>query len=166
MFRQITPSQIPRNVFDLIGKRWFLLTAGAETYNTMTASWGGFVRIWNADCVAVTVRPQRHTFSFMEANDTFTLSFFDELYRPALSFCGSHSGRNCDKASETGLIPVSDDECTYFEQADLVLFCKKIYTSDVRPENFTNRSVVEDFYPASDFHRLYVGKIEKVLFKD
>ena len=40
-FEQKTLSKIQWNPFDMIGKQWYLLTAGGlSDYNTMTASWG------------------------------------------------------------------------------------------------------------------------------
>ena len=40
-FEQKTLSEIQWNPFDMIGKQWYLLTAGGlSDYNTMTASWG------------------------------------------------------------------------------------------------------------------------------
>ena len=38
---------------------------------------------------------------FMEQNDCFSVSFFEESQRAALQFCGTHSGRDYDKAKET-----------------------------------------------------------------
>ena len=43
-FEQKTLSEIQWNPFDMIGKQWYLLTAGGlSDYNTMTASWGFMV---------------------------------------------------------------------------------------------------------------------------
>ena len=71
----------------------------------MTASWGGVGVIWGKDVVTAYIRPQRYTKEFVDANDTFTISFFPEEYRKALSLCGSVSGRDRDKIAEAGLPP-------------------------------------------------------------
>ena len=43
--KTIQPEALQANVFDLIGNRWMLLTAGnSEMANTMTASWGSMGR--------------------------------------------------------------------------------------------------------------------------
>lgn len=40
-FREISAEQLKENTFDMIGKKWMLVTAGnKEKVNTMTASWG------------------------------------------------------------------------------------------------------------------------------
>ena len=110
---KISPEAWVGNPFEAIGKDWFLLTAGTEEsgYNTMTCSWGQMGVLWNKPSVTCYVRHSRHTFGFMEQQDTFTLSFFAQTQRKALSFCGSHSGRDCDKfegkevlRSENGLV--------------------------------------------------------------
>jgi len=91
---KIDPREINQNPFTLIDDDWFLLSAGnLSTFNTMTASWGGMGILWNKPVVFCFVRPQRYTYKFMESNDLFTMSFFDESYRKALSLCGKVSGR-------------------------------------------------------------------------
>ena len=105
-WKQITPEQISGNLFERIGKQWFLLTAGTpENWNTMTCSWGMGGVMWNRPSVTCYVRQSRHTFGFMQQQDMFTISFFPEAERKKLAFCGSHSGRDCDKAKEAGLTP-------------------------------------------------------------
>ena len=160
-FIAVTPENLTENTFELIGKDWMLITAGDEkNYNTMTASWGGMGVLWNEPVSFIFIRPQRYTFEFTEKNGLFTLSFFDETYRSALRFCGSKSGRDCDKAAETGLTPAHEDGLTYFAEAKLVIVCEKLYAQDLSAESFIDKN-----YPNNDFHRMYVGKIVKCLKK-
>ena len=105
-----------------------LITAGnEEKCNTMTASWGGVGIMWGKNAVTTYIRPQRYTKEFVDANDTFTISFFDESYRKALNICGSVSGRDKDKIKEAGLTPYFVDGTAAFEEANLILVCKKMY---------------------------------------
>ena len=77
-FKEITPEQITDNVFKLIGKEWMLIAAGnSDGFNTMTASWGGFGVLWKKNICFCVIRPQRHTFKFIEENQTFSLNFFE-----------------------------------------------------------------------------------------
>jgi len=86
------------NPFTKIGKEWALVTAGnKQKCNTMTVSWGGVGVIWNKNVVYIFVRDSRYTKEFIDNGEFFSLSFFDETYRPALSYCGANSGRNEDK---------------------------------------------------------------------
>lgn len=165
-FFEIKPEDLKDNTFKLIGSDWMLVTAGdLQSYNTMTASWGGLGILWSKKISFCVVRPTRYTYGFIEKSDYYTLSFFDENYREALKFCGSHSGMDCDKASETGLNPVQwKDESVYFAEARLVLVCKKLYYQDIDPGNFLD-PVIDKNYPLKDYHRMYVGEIVQCLAK-
>ncbi len=159
--RKIDPGSIPGNVVRLMGDDWFLLTAGTlRSWNTMTAAWGGLGYLWERPVAFGFVRPQRHTFKFAETNRHFTLCFFDRRYRKALRFCGSHSGRDCDKAEATGLTPRATRRGNvYFAQARLVIECRKIYAQDIDPASFLDRAIERRIYPERDYHRMYVGEI-------
>ncbi len=155
------PSAFNINPFSRIGEEWMLITAGtAQDWNTMTASWGGLGVLWNRNVAFCFVRPTRHTWSFMERESRFSLSFFAEVYRSALEFCGARSGRDTDKASGAGLDPiVFDDGALSFAQAKEVLVCRKLYSQDFDPALFKGTGI-EANYPKKDYHRLYIGEIE------
>ena len=165
-FLSINPTDVTDNVFKLIADDWMLLTAGSsDCFNTMTASWGAMGELWSRKVVFVFVRPQRHTFSFMEESKRFTLSFFPDSCRNVLDFCGSRSGRDVDKVAATGLTVVQPSKDTVaFNEARLVLVCRKIYASDLDPSFFLDDSI-EQCYPESDYHRYYIGEIESVYEK-
>jgi len=166
LFRRADPYTLKENVFKLIDLDWMLVTAGTpERWNTMTASWGGLGVLWNRPVSFVFVRPTRYTYEFMEASERFTLSFFTKTYRKALVFCGSKSGRDYDKARETGLEPVSPFRDTVsFRQARLALVCRKLYTTDLDPRRFLDPKIDEN-YPKQDYHRVYVGEITRCFVK-
>jgi len=154
------PSSIQENTFSLIGDEWMLVTAGdIKSFNTMTASWGGFGILWHKPVVFCFVRPQRYTYEFMERYDHFTLSFFDRKYHDALMYCGSKSGRDVDKIKATDLTPIESEKgCVYFEQAKLVIECRKIYYNDLDPDNFIDKKFLNE-YPSKDYHRMYIGEV-------
>lgn len=156
---RIDVTQIGDNPFKMIGKDWMLITAGdINNYNTMTASWGGVGVLWNKNVVTTYIRPQRYTKEFVDNNDVFTISVFDEKYRNALSFCGTKSGRDFDKAKETGLTPIEIDESVAFLQARLVLVCKKLYVDEIKPQCFLDEKIDEN-YKLKDYHTIYIGEI-------
>lgn len=158
-WKKIEISEISCNPFTAISEDWFLLTAGNEaSYNTMTAAWGGMGMIWNRNTITAYVRSSRHTFSFMEDNELFTVSFFDEDYRKVLQICGTKSGRNCDKAMETGLTPAMLQDSVTFEQAKLVFVCKKMYAQDLDQNQMLDPAAVA-FYEKDAMHRMYIGEI-------
>jgi flavin reductase (DIM6/NTAB) family NADH-FMN oxidoreductase RutF len=164
-FRDVAPDQLTENPFRLIGADWMLITAGSpERFNAMTASWGGQGVLRERKVCYIFSRPTRYTHEFVERAETFTLSFFNENYRKALQFCGTHSGRNTDKMKGTGLTAVTQDGPVYFDEARLVLLCRKIYHQDIDPERFLDPKIVS-LYPQKDYHRMYVGEITKCLVK-
>ena len=166
MWKEISPLELDGNAFKLIGKDWMLITAGnLDSFNTMTASWGGMGEFWNRRVVFTFVRPQRHTFKFIEREEYFTLCFFGEEYRKALSYCGSHSGRDVNKAKETGLTPaISQQGSVYFEEAWLVLECRKAYYQDIDPEKMLYIPP-DEIYALKDYHRMYIGEIVRCMVK-
>ena len=166
MFEKIDPKALDQNVFSLIGDQWMLITAGTKDQcNTMTASWGGLGVLWGKPVATVYIRPQRYTLEFVEREDTFTLCFFGEQYRKALALCGSKSGRDVDKVKECGFTVATAEGAPYFEEADLVLVCKKAYWQDMDPTHFLDGEIDGKWYPQKDYHRIFIGEIETVLKK-
>ena len=160
-FQEIDVTKLEQNPFQLIGKDWALVTAGTpQKYNTMTVSWGNMGDKWNKNIVPAFNRPQRFTHEFLESGDTFTLSFYGEEMRKALSLCGKVSGRDVDKVTEAGLKRVIDGEHIYFEQAKLGFLCNKIYRDQICPEGFL-ADYIADSYPQKDYHDIYMGEILK-----
>jgi len=165
-FKEINPGQIKDNVFKLIGSDWMLITAGTiDFFNMMTASWGGLGVLWNKNVCFCFIRPGRYTYGFMERADHFTLSFFEEKYRNVLDLCGSKSGRDVNKVKATGLTPVKGETgAVHFNEARLVLECKKIYFQDIDPKHFLQNDIAGN-YPQKDYHRMYAGEIVSCLVK-
>lgn len=164
--KEIAIYDVKENTVDLLNNQWGLITAGQEgAYNTMTVSWGALGELWGRDMVTAYIRPQRYTKQFLDDNDYFTLSFYPAEYKKALALCGSKSGRDIDKAKETGLTPVFAEAAPYFEEAKLVLVCKKVAVGTFEPDQFLDEAIMKE-YPAGDFHYIYYGEIEKVLIEE
>ncbi|MCX7007049.1 MAG: flavin reductase [Kiritimatiellaeota bacterium] len=165
-FKELKPAALKDNPFKLIGGDWMLITAGTPArFNTMTESWGGLGVIWDKEVAFAFVRPTRHTFQFVEQSPVFTLSFFAEQYRPALDFCGAHSGRDVNKVAKTGLTPAFDEAGEiYFSEARLVLVCRKLHAQSLDPAGFLDPTITE-FYAQGDYHRLYIGEILRCLVR-
>lgn len=165
-FASIDPKTVDVNFFKAIDKDWMLITAGSEEkLNTMTASWGGTGILWNKNVSYAFIRESRYTREFVDGNDYFSLSFFGGNMKKELGFCGRNSGRDVDKIKETGLTVVSDEAAPYFEQAELVLVCKKLYCQKMDKESLIDKSLADQFYSDNDWHYFYVGEIVKMLKK-
>lgn len=164
-FVDIAPEKLADNTWKLIGSDWMLITAGTpEAFNVMTASWGGLGVLWEKKVCMCVIRPQRHTYKFMENNSNFTLSFFDESHRDTLMYCGTNSGKDTDKIAETGLHPVFGKDGIYYSEARLVIIAKKIYHQDLIPENFLDPEI-HNMYPSKDYHRMYFGEVLRARLK-
>lgn len=167
-FKEIDIKDLPDNIVKLIGDDWMLVTAGSiDSCNMMTASWGGIGNLWNMPVAFIFIRPQRFTYQFTEKEEYFTLTFFEEKDRPILNFCGSTSGKFVNKMKETGLVPLQTElGNVYYKQARVVLECQKVYSDFIDPNGFTNEELPDSVYPKKDFHKMYVGKIIKVMIRE
>jgi len=165
MFQKVDPKSLDFNPFSAIGDQWMLITAGTtERCNTMTASWGGAGILWGAPMAIAYIRPQRYTKRFVDENEYFTLSFFSEDYRPQLSLCGTKSGRDVDKVKECGFtVAAGAGDAPYFEQAELVLVCRKRMVMPMDPAAMPE-DVKAKWYKG-DFHDIYWGEIVEALKK-
>ena len=166
-FRSILPAELSGNAIQRISKQWALASAQKPdgAVNTMTISWGGLGYLWNQPVAFLFVRPQRYTYEFVESADGFSLCFFPEKYRKELQYCGTISGRDEDKIAHCGFTVAHQDGVPYFEEAEAVLICKKIYAQNLTGDCALSELVTNQ-YPTGDYHRMYVGAIQTVLVRD
>jgi flavin reductase (DIM6/NTAB) family NADH-FMN oxidoreductase RutF len=158
---QVDVTKLSVDAVDLWMNQWLVLTAGtADDFNMMTVAWGSIGCMWGKPFVQVVVRPQRHTYGYMEKSDTFTVCAFPEKYRDDLQKLGSTSGRDGDKLAATNLT-VKDSTIAAapsYNEASLVLECRKIYFQDMDPAGFIDDGIDKN-YAAKDYHRIYFGEI-------
>ena len=146
--KKIDIKNLQGNAVSLFDDKWCLITAGnEESYNTMTASWGALGELWNKDVCFIFIRPQRYTKEFVEREEYFTLSFFGEEYKKALTFCGRYSGRDYDKAKETGLTPVAIEDSMTFEESETVILCKISHSMKFLPRASLIRKLTRKTIP-------------------
>ena len=164
--REIRPEELQKNPFQMIGKEWLLVTAEKDgKANTMTASWGGLGILWGSPIAIAYILPQRDTKEFVDREEYFTLSFFGPEYRPQLALCGSKSGRDVDKVAECGFtVATAAGDAPYFEEADMVLVCRKRMAQRMNP-SYIPEDVREKWYPEGDYHTMYIGEIVEALVK-
>ena len=164
IMREIQPTEIKANSIALFDQDWALVTAGVPgDVNTMTISWGSLGELWNKPVVTVYVSSDRFTHEFMERNDHFTVAFFPEECRQALIYLGSHSGRDSDKISESGLtLEFLESGQPSFAEASMVIEARKIYGAPFDKEGFGDVPV--NFYGSRGMgiHSVYIGEIEHV----
>lgn len=166
-FKEIKPEEFDKNPFKLIGKDCMLITAEKDgKVNTMTAAWGGLGVMWRKNVAYVVIRPQRYTREFVDNSDSFSLTFFGGGKKEMLDYLGTTSGRDEDKIEKSNLTVIYDDGIPYFEEAAEVIFCRKLFAQDYRPESFIEKEIIDDCYPGSDFHTLYIAEITKIFTEE
>ena len=162
--KEITMEEVKESVCKLIGKDWMLVAAAdGEKVNAMTASWGGMGVMWGKNVAFLVIRPQRYTKELIDKSDYISLNFYGEEYRKMLNYMGTVSGREEDKIQKSGLHTLFDGQTPYFDEARMVLITKKLYEHPFTPDGFYEKDLIEKWYPADDYHTMYICEIEKVL---
>ena len=150
-------------IFSQFHKKWALVSAGSlEDHNAMTVSWGEMGTLWSIPVITVYVKPCRYTYEFMENNDYFTVSFYDEAYRDALNIMGTLLGKDTDKEKQANLTPVQVGESVSFKEAKKTFLCKKIYYQDLDVSRIPD-NIVQRHYTVEKPHRMYVGEVIDVI---
>lgn len=180
--KEISVKELKDNFFETIGKEWMLVTAGTkESFNLMTASWGGIGWLWNKPVAYVFIRPERYTFEFAENSDTMTLSFLGmgkdarEIYK----ICGSKSGRDINKVEQCGLTIDSEVEGgVAYKQSRLTLVGRKLYADDLKADCFIDTALRDKWYSSSEeakkldsgitngLHKMYVIEIVRAYINE
>lgn len=167
-FKETDPCRLTdANAFRMVGKEWLLITAEHDgVRNAMTASWGFLGNIWNKSAAICFVRPQRFTHTLTEKAGRFSLCFFGDRYRNELGgIFGRLSGKDTDKAAEAGFHYTYLDGVPAFEEASVVLICRKLYSDKIKAEGFIVSELDRQFYPEKDHHTVYILEVEKAFIK-
>jgi len=166
-FQQIKPEDFEHSPFKLIGKEWMLISAAKDgKVNGMTASWGGLGVMWGKNVAFTVIRKSRYTKEFVDSADTFSLTFFDRKeYGKMLSYMGTVSGRDEDKINKSGLTVAYKDATPYFEEANKVILCKKMFCQPLTPDHFLSGSIDAEWYKDKDYHDLYISEVTDILVR-
>ncbi len=138
-----------------------LVTAGRDNVpNVMTIGWGTIGSIWGRPVFMVLVRPSRYSYTRLEETGDFTVNVPPRELAAAVSYCGNVSGRDHDKFQEMKLTPAPSRQVRppIIEQCLIHYECRTLHRNDVVPASLP-QSVLDEYYPHGDFHRLYIGEI-------
>jgi len=158
---EIKADDLKIRITDLWSRQWPVLTAGTmQDFNSMTIGWGSVGVMWRKPFVQVVVRPGRYTYEFMEKYPTFTVCALPERFRDAVKLLGTKSGRDSDKIKDSGLTVLKSNsiDAPAYEEAELILECRKMYWQDMDPGHFLDNEI-DNNYPKKDYHRIYFGEI-------
>ena len=141
-----------------------LTTKNKDKVNSMTISWGALTIIWGKPHFIVFVRGSRYTKQLLDETMEFTININqDNVDNKILTYCGTKSGRDCDKIKDLDLELVEGEKVNApaIKQLPLTLECKVVYKQFHDKDAFLP-SLKEKFYPSgkeSDFHTAYYGEI-------
>ncbi len=164
IFKEIELAELDLNPFSKI-EEWALLTVGdRQQFNMMTITGLMMGQFWLRKTLQVYIHPSRYSYNIMNKGQYFTVSFFPEPCCKALEIAGKLHGDESDKLKETGLTPCFDQNGVYFNEADIVFICRKIFHTDADEELFDDKEVFGKYYrDLKNYHRIFIGEIEKVL---
>jgi len=121
-----------------------------EKLDMVTAAWVGTVNS-EPPMVSVSLRKNRWSHGLITASGEFVVNLPDEKMARALDFCGVRSGRDIDKAKETGLEYMAADRldtAPAVAGAPLSLCCKVCQTLELGS------------------HDMFIGEIVSVMVRD
>ncbi len=175
-FHSIKPAELGENLFQLIGKDWFLMSAEKEgRVNPMTVAWATMGILWQKPVVMCAVRPERFTREFLDASNVFSLTVFDKSWKKMLGYCGTISGRDEDKVAKSGLTVTHQDGVPYFEESRMAFLCRKMCVTPLSEQDFLgDKTFTDKWYGGENhadgtgggYHLLYIAEITDVLIKD
>ena len=166
--REVDVKTLTPSVFSVFGRENALLTAGsAGESNTMTIGWCGLGEIWGLPSCTVYVRPERHTYGFMEREEYFSVSVPPmELHERIRPF-GVQSGRDTDKYAASGLAACwTESGVPYVDGCGLVLVCRKMYAQDMSGEHVLDHTSVDRYYRSGGWHRMYIGEVVEAYLEE
>ena len=165
IFKSISPEEINDNVFTLVGKDFFAITAGKEVhYNSMIGSGGGLGLLFRKPTTWCVIRSDRYTLELMLKEQTYTMSYFPIEYREQMLFLGSKSGRDSDKMKEVELTSVQTPSGDIsFKEARLIFECKLTQITTPHPDDFCTQEakdyINEAYKGVNDYRKYVFGEI-------
>ncbi|MFW6013249.1 MAG: flavin reductase family protein [Candidatus Bipolaricaulota bacterium] len=108
---------------------WIMLVVAVDEKgrpNAMAAGWCMFTSA-SPTMIATSISPNRYTHQLLEDSEDFVLTFPSKAQREAVYFCGTKSGADVDKFSETALetTPAAEVETPLVEDSVACFECRK-----------------------------------------
>ena len=151
-----------KKAIEILARGAFLTTHDGSKANTMTIGWGSFAFDWGMPVFEALVRESRFSKAALDQHDTYTVTFpYCSDMKEALSYCGSKSGRDCDKIEDCGLVLGKSKtvEAPFVSCHGIILECRTVMRLPMNNDS-VSPEILDKWYPSGDLHTLYFGKIE------
>ena len=165
-WQEIQPNDVTINSVSLFNDWIVLAVNNDDKPNAMLLTMGTMGVFRGKPIVSIFVNESRFTYGLLEKNPYFTLAVFPEQYKENVRYLGQHSGRDgSDKIKDAGFT-VSKTELgnPFFEQANLVIECRMIYTGKWDLEKLDD-SIKQGFYrdgQLQPMHQQFMAEIVHV----
>ncbi len=159
--KEVMYNDYAKEALEALTKGAFLNVAAENLDNTMTIAWGSIGFMWGKPIFMAMVRYSRHTYQLIEKADCFTVSIpLQGQMKKELGYCGSQSGRDCDKWRDLGLTKLQAHRVNapLVGECDLHYECKIISRQEVTAQSIMPE-MQSAFYNNDDYHVLYYGEI-------
>jgi flavin reductase (DIM6/NTAB) family NADH-FMN oxidoreductase RutF len=168
LFNEVSPEDISDNVFTLVGKDFYTVTAGnEERYNSMVGSGGGMGVLFRKPMAWSIFQQGRYTLELILKEQTYTISYFPEEYKKQMMFLGSKTGRDSNKMKEAELTGIKTPSGNMsFKEARLIFECKLLQITTPSLDDYYSQEAkdyINEMYQDPDEIRKYVfGEITHV----
>jgi flavin reductase (DIM6/NTAB) family NADH-FMN oxidoreductase RutF len=171
LFNEISPEDVSDNVFTLVGKDSYAVTAGnKEQYNSMVGSGGGMGLLFRKPGTWCVFQQGHYTLELILKEQKYTISYFPSEYKKQMMFLGSKTGRASNKMKEVALTSIQTTSGNIsFKEARLILECKLVQVTTPNYNDFYTQEAkdwVNEMYKDPNEVRKYVfGEITHVWTK-
>ena len=143
--------------------RLLLSACEGERRNAMTIGWGAFGVMWGEPIAFFAVRPSRYTFGLLKKGRAVTLSALPPEYGKAVTFCGTHTGREGDKLVAAGLTYTElPDGSLGIGEAALAVSGEVCCSHALLPDEIYTSDFLGKWYKNGDYHTLYYARIRHI----
>ena len=173
LFKEISAEELCDNfnVFTLVGKDFYAITAGKKDhYNSMIGSGGGLGLLFKKPTTWCLLRKDRYTLEMIQKEQTYTLSYFPNEYKEQMLFLGHKSGRDSEKMKDVALTSIQTPSGDMsFKEAKLIIECVLTAITTPDPSDFYSQEskdyIDEAYKDANDYRKLVFGEITHVWVK-
>ncbi|MFV0418312.1 MAG: DUF4468 domain-containing protein [Dysgonomonas sp.] len=160
-YKRITIDKIPEKLLN----SWTVITSGQSNQpDVMTALWGGTGSFGDNKVAFSILNPERHKTDVIDNGDTYTISFYTDIYSDALKAIETRDGKSADKIKKSELTPLKTPSgAVAFSEAWMIIECKK---GTMQPS--TTGSITDSDSSGlskEGYNKTYIGEIINVWVK-